>query len=209
MLTSISAKYPPMQNKEGLKCIPENVSAAQCQKCGTFYPEVYHPDAYGTCRVTQCFRCGEEYSYPEARTLVRPYDYECLDEMVTLSRTWYHATSNHEWDSDIKNLDRVLLVHLGSKASAMTRAMDYRRFTDTKVHLFAVNLTDQSTLYPHFVEDRNEWPDYMDELSHWKIPEKKGSNTFRYVNDYEHPGAVSLLASVQAFEVVGRKKLWG
>lgn len=134
--------------------------------------------------------CGHSMEAEDTRlTILERYQHmmslkKCYEEPY-----WYHATTTVDWPRG------RFLAHIGSKESALDRArcMKYDR-------LYRLEIDISAEWSPHIVADDNFWP---------TDPERKNDretelfrDVTRYVNRYEIPGSVSLLADTLYLKVV-------
>lgn len=161
-------------------------------------------------RPVECHRCG-------ARTYS---DDSCLDptpELLAevtapgyLDRTWYHATQKRNWAREVRSAeDGQLIVHAGSKLSALARA-DYLREEgyDGPVYIHSFRLRSSRWICTTLLDDMAErWQEDLRDPRNMDVCPVRGRRdpySFRtlgnggylgalYYNRYELPGDISIL----------------
>lgn len=118
-----------------------------------------------------------------------------LDRDQVNATTWYHVTNSAQWHQRV--LDAGIHVHLGTYESAMARCSDVEDVYP-EVYLFEIRLLN-AELDPRIYRDVPF--DQQHPLPHTRY------DGYRYLNEYEHPGSISLFIHADAFEVLGVEKL--
>lgn len=188
---------PPLQDKRELIKAPPGVSTCQCQSCGEFYPETLNPDGYGKSRSATCAHCGVFYEYPDSRVIVRPDSWSLLDEDIVKQATWFHATTRKGWMHALESDSRgIPLVHLGTCEASQDIVDYHKRNRADEIFLYSLRLREGASVSPDFLVDENSWDDYVDDGS-WADRD----TVYRYVNDAESPGSISLFVPAGTFTV--------
>lgn len=195
---------PLLQDRSEFKLVPPGVSTNLCQGCEKFYPEVRNPDAYGSKRLTVCPHCQEDYVYPEKRVFIHPDSWNMLDANSAKDSLWFHATTLPAWGSVILQ-DRmgIPLVHLGTKQASWDIAEQHKRNYQVKdIYMYTLRLKRDIVVHDSFLQDTNQWDSYAED-NDWFCQD----TVYRYVNDFEAPGSISLLAPADTFDVVEEEKV--
>lgn len=128
---------------------------------------------------------------------------------------WFHATRKENWADAVQSpQDGQLLVHAGSKLSALSRADDLVKEISIEhgpVYIHSFLLTDPSAISPTVYDDMGEnWPVRIDEGHAMRIcpfeDEEEAADSYNswqrleagyqgapYYNRYEIPGEISLI----------------
>jgi hypothetical protein len=169
-----------------------------------------------------CKRCSHVYrNIYEFDIWVRHDAAKFLKENTVRQHTWFHATDDSDWYQNISSGGRVdrprhgegdVMVHLGMEASAYARAQQlYAEFAGYEVlipewFLYEVKLVDDAVIFPELQDDEDDFPERsVDTTSEYLEWEPNGVT--RYLNAYEQPGSISLLANPKSFTVLNRRTL--
>lgn len=114
---------------------------------------------------------------------------------------WYHYTSHEDWESFLSpDNDEARVVHLGTKEAALDR----QNHTDRAVgKLYKLRLKPEAEIADEILEDDPYNQQDAPLVSEGGV--QKGilvSGVTRYMNYYEDPGSVSLVANPRLLEVV-------
>jgi hypothetical protein len=130
------------------------------------------------------------------------------DATVLPQRNWYHATLRADWHEDAAAA--FVPVHIGSYNSALMRSRDLRDLDgwghpeDTVWTIYELTLKPEATYMEHVFEDSDSvWPDNFEDF----ILATNGRSVVRYLNNYEDPGSISLLADASVLQVVSVKQI--
>jgi hypothetical protein len=215
-----------VQQNTGFVIGTEDDSVTRCASCGIGYSDEL-AEKIGTLfnlgRTFNCRRCGHEYTdLTEFDIWVRHDAAHFFNENTVRNSSWFHATDNPVWFNDIINGgdprkegygEGDVMVHLGTADAAYARAVQRNEeFADYDIkarwYLYELKLKPDTLIHPVVEYDENEWPDnssqddeYFRELQ-W---EPKGVT--RYLNAFEQPGSISLLANAQSFTLVSCTEL--
>lgn len=132
--------------------------------------------------------------------LVRHDSKEFLNVGGCFDATWYHATDRgFQWRSKLMMPDEfgeITFAHMGTFDAAMDR---YRQtnysWLAKEFVMHEIKILDHAEFYPAVGEDRLTWEMNIP-------PHKSPPPITRYLNRYESPGSISLLADPRLFEVV-------
>lgn len=166
-----------------------------------------------------CAQCKRRITVYSAGLRVLNDSAPHMDAQKVREDLWYHTTTTAHWieqliegetaDRDFlvrmeqnPDLDTTVMVHLGTVDAALDRA-GHRTAFET-VYMYVVRLKPGVEIAQVVKEDTNDsCPNYAG------FCERDGYSTevTRYVNMYESPGSISLLANRKSFEVVDRIRL--
>lgn len=193
----------------------QGASALRCPHCKAHFRRRQEhklmTEYWGTCKV-----CGKEVDTDTTELSILPDYQKFLVKRNLFNRVWYHATDKEDWEDGIRKASTLIyypmqkkymerpdehrmFVHLGSKETAARRSKDLNGLP----FLYKVMLLPTANVSPTMFADNNRWP-------YWLGERVAGGQTFtevnRYVNRYEVPGSVSLLAAYGSYRVVERVK---
>lgn len=175
------------------------LSALACNFCGEHFSKDQEFIAMSSYNAT-CRYCLENCEASEMLLTILPGYQKYLKISAVKDEEWYHATWRDDWMGDLEGFhqykNKIPMVHIGSKESALDRAdaAGYDR-------MYSMRLKPGAKISRYVVEDDNLWPVYLDEID--TTFEKGYSNVTRYINRYEVPGSISLLADYSQLEITG------
>jgi len=122
-----------------------------------------------------------------------------LSEDYTKNSLWYHATSVENWEQHTL-AKSGFLMHAGSRETAIQRAI---QISPRPTKLYTLRLKPCARVDKNIFDDAECFPDSADDLEGvWD-----GSTVARYVNAYEIPGSISIVAPTDLFYIVHEKDL--
>lgn len=154
--------------------------------------------------------CGAKWQPKEMIVKVIEDSLSFFDDNHTRETIWFHASRKENWLEEVLSTYDTPVVHLGTRETALARVEDYR-YADKVLDiensdewfLYEVRLKD-GMLSPRVWEDEDTaFPYTVDEL----IDSKMSSDFVRYVNRYETPGAISLLANPECVTVIRKTSI--
>lgn len=165
-----------------------------------------------------CHSCGNPaYAVSDYETCILADSIPFLDKGVTKSQSWFHATTVPNWHEKVTNLsedlypedlhhdgrDETLLVHLGTMESAWKRFKDlytdYSWEESQQWTLYEVEIAADAVIADDVVADADDdAPTRAYECSE----NYQADGVTRYLNSYEIPGSISLLANTHSFRIV-------
>lgn len=142
-----------------------------------------------------CSECGAYVDSYTALIIVLPHYGHLADNPLTAREThWYHVSVVPPESMDF---DSNKIMHVGQ----MDTIMDYKKnkhFSSNDHYIYELKLKDDAIISETLLSDMNSWNDVEKELTH-----NDDVDAFAYINRYELPGSVSLIASRSIFELVG------
>ena len=131
-----------------------------------------------------------------------------FDSAFVKEQSWFHATAREDWLPSLQDMEDAPLAHLGTLESAITRGRDLRedkhRQYGSEWYLYEVKLVPQAYIEKNVYNDDNQkFPYYTSDLE----SNRYGNGVIRYVNSYEDPGSVSLIADPQKIVLVKATKV--
>lgn len=142
-----------------------------------------------------CRSCGKkELDLYTVKVLVLPSCERFFIDEAVFKTQWHHSTHLKNWHTAVLTSPDKPTVHLGTHAAAEARARDNKDRPIWEIrYRFVVKINKDATIDPEVHEDMDEWYESW-ELYPYDIT--------RYVNRFETPGSVSLLANPNVLTVV-------
>lgn len=177
-----------------------SMSQYYCFACNTRLPK---SDKHAKAQwMVKCPNCKRECFDSLVGTTLLESSEKFFHEEAVREAVWYHYTENDEWESylDPKNPESKLM-HFGTKQAAMERKLHTGKGGGK---LYEIRLKPEAKIAPKVLEDDPFNDDGAPLLS---TPQKDSrgllmSGVTRYVNFYEEPGSMSLMANPKTFDVV-------
>jgi hypothetical protein len=147
------------------------------------------------CRQVRPFHIGS------LDVAIRPDSYAlAIDPAASLNNVWYHGTGSVNWLDDVfRNVratrgvhsENPVLVHVGTLQAAQERnGITQERHGRTHgAYLYKVTCRKGTIIEDRIANDITEFPRTVEEIS-----QSTTANVVRYINRWESPGSVSLLA---------------
>lgn len=205
----------------------DNLHTLRCLWCGTNVarhpggPLVYLHD-------TKCV-CGQPITDYSLIVRIQKDSAKYLDAVTAGNAIWYHTTLAEDWMEQLETGEaeyaelfdipdpRLVsaMVHLGDHSSALDRAIDLSRDILSNYDPKDLTIAPGFFLYavrilPETEIDENVQPDENEDAPCFNVDcEQMGysSGVTRYVNMYESPGSISLLANRRRIEIVSKERL--
>ena len=213
-----SASAPRSKYHHMLQEIPDLDAQALdfiCLECGTELSWWQWFESRNYNRGVLC-DCGELIPPGGFKRRLPRHQQLAVEEPGYFDRRWYHATRTEDWAEIIQDAeDGELLVHAGSKLSALSRADDMSRTSlnsSRPMFLYSFRLTAPDRISTTVYDDMmDEWPTRLGEgTSLWECAlENDGADGLNsgfsfshlddiipgapYYNRYELPGEISLI----------------
>lgn len=190
---------------QGWNIATNNTSGWFCKNCG--YSLSWDETKHIGRSLTKCHICGDALMLPNMGLKVLEEDIRLFDIQNVYNTVWYHASKKENWLDNIISLQDPPVVHLGSRETALSRLNDYEYSnslvksydTGDKWFLYSVKINSDSYVSNRVWEDADkDFPRTVDEL----LMSKYVFDIIRYVNFWERPGSISLLANPLKIQVV-------
>jgi hypothetical protein len=134
---------------------------------------------------------GYLFGLEDADIAVLPGSAKFFDTDAVRPATWYHATYMENWMGTVLTNDHCYLpiLHIGTRQSALDRAK-HQGYS----YLYSIKVDEDATINPTVVDDATDgWDEYAEDYQY---------GITRYVNRWESPGSISLLANPLAITVI-------
>ncbi len=182
------------------------VTGKRCRKCGESFSIKFlkKVDQLKPGQSVSC-KCGHVLTWDNA--VEAPYvvdinrkDYGLVvnaDEV--LSRPWFHSTSNPNWWKDVNAPEnKGLFVHTGSRDAAedrLSHVLEWSNDPNEEMYIFELEIRPGTKVQDDVMWDENRWPDTVKDNKSSTVTPIAPQGVTRYVNQWENPGEVSLIAS--------------
>jgi len=188
-----------------------------CTECLKFLPR----GALSGSRASSvdCPHCGEKVQAVYAGVGIESNSWKYLYSDNVRKTRWFHTSTYPNWDEAMANAseENAPLVHLGTREAAMDRSIDIK---EHPYGTHAANFGEPSYIYEIELDEDVEVSDYLlEDDGYTNAPQTTadaGNEKFnkyspkgvtRYLNYYENPGSISLLANPKRFKVVNKQQL--
>ena len=110
---------------------------------------------------------------------------------------WYHASTNPNWHEDVQNQEIAPVIHAGTHLAAWMRMknMDSQK----PVYLYLIRIKDEAEVSELLYDDQDDSADKSTPNHPTNVEETKNgfetNKIMRYVNWWEEPGSVSIMAT--------------
>lgn len=171
-------------------------------------------------RPFACVKCGHvHHDVTEFKIWVRENSAKFLNLDTVRNSFWYHGTHARHWyESLIAGGDPFhhsygigeIMVHIGTQPAAEERIRHRQEFNAYRNPLgfedwcvFTLRIKDNAPIHPVLQKDFDWFPETNNEtLGDFDEFDWEPRGVTRYLNAFENPGSISLLANINALEVV-------
>jgi hypothetical protein len=204
-----SIKWNDPARKRVLHVAPIDTSPYSCKTCGTYASKAQEAALGKDMHESfTCLGCGRELWLAAMALDLRGSEAKLLSEVAVRNARWYHISPREDWDEGTKV--QQVMTHLGSKEAALDRLRQVMRapIAPATYYLYEVALKLEAPVLPELVVDQlGSWPEQSNETGHGKHWYLQAGGVSRYMNQYEEPGTISLLADPESYEVVNRLEI--
>ena len=198
------ADWSPFADESDVRLAPDGLSGKWCGACGAYLTslalsEVSEHD------MLDCPNCESELLVNELPVDFCEDQVRFLNDSEVLSSHWFHISERANWDAGTK-ADGVV-THLGSKHAAMERMAQLiaQKGTNGKqFYLHEIVLDQAVQVKPGIWNDQVGWPEEVGKIREdvdGGVGVRKGE-VLRYMNFYEGPGTVSIMADPNAYTLL-------
>jgi len=194
-----------------VKVAPEGISGVYCHSCGKYLPNDFTEKILnGSSRdKNRCPHCKAITTIETAGVDIRASEAKYLQESEVRKASWFHVTTNPNWHSGMssKNGGETPLVHIGSREAALDRMRDMRKWQNdgSQWYLYELKVNPESTVNNGVFEDENDFCPSTVQAA--RNSDYDGSGVNRYLNVFEGPGTISLVANPRALRQVARVEI--
>lgn len=219
--SDISSFYQLMA--EEIEDLSANAFDALCSKCQAPLSWGQWINGNDYRKDTSCHSCGQRiFSTGSYEWPMPAQQHQAVESPGYFNRRWYHATRRQNWAEVARDAAHgKLLVHAGSKLSALSRADLFLRERNVPtarpitLYSFELSSTDDfsTTIYDDMGDD---WPDRLGDGFDMRICQSTATNDeeptqystmgdgvlgIPYYNRYEVPGEISILFSAPLIDL--------
>lgn len=178
--------------------VREPSSYFSCPKCGTVVIETQVTDVLGEKKVS-CQECGEKFGILTACMLLRNEFNDLADNPESaLGMVWYHVSEKDPSEMDFES-DREM--HVGQMDSVNHYVSSHPRFDGKSRYLYTLQFYPDVVLYDKIIDDENDWV-WVEHLFRGMSVSDLDVDGFVYLNRFEAPGSLSIIARRCAFDMI-------
>lgn len=181
-----------------IQLAPEGFSGLYCLNCRTYLTHEEKDTLTNNSEGMQCPKCRTQIYLELMGVDIEASEAPLLTDEVVRRRSWFHVTSNPNWmDKVLETGDEdeqdQILVHVGSKQATVDRLRDLAKYSKGTYYLYELKIADDARIAPSlFTDDEDACPGKVRDV---KKSGYEARGVTRYVNAYEAPGTISLLAN--------------
>jgi hypothetical protein len=191
-----------VSNISNWKTAPEHKSGLFCVECKYALNEIEAYEIHRTLHT--CPQCENVFAADTMGVRLRADNVQYFTDDIVKQTSWLHASTRKNWMQNLLDHPNQPLLHMGSLQSALSRARDKRDSTAEGQSgdwvVYELQLIGDVEVEKNLVYDLEEYaPSTVKQL---KQQGYKANTILRYVNFYEHPGSISLIANPNKVRVV-------
>lgn len=206
---------------QGLFCIIEVMDFTHA----TFIePDVADPASYFVCpqcgsvasrelellildeKFVTCPICGEGFGILSAQMMLRhAYSGLAKNPESAVDMLWFHVSEKSPEEMDFES-DREM--HVGQMESVEHYVSTHPRFEGKNRYLYSLQFHSDAVLYARVIDDENDWV-WAEHLFRGMSVSDLDVDGFVYLNRFEAPGSLSVVARRCAFDVLEVTRLEG
>jgi hypothetical protein len=189
-----------------LHVAPEGYSGKFCD-CGTYFKQDDFENASRWGELP-CPSCGKLNMENGMLSDLCSSELKYLDDETVRTAHWFHVTERADWAEGTKA--EGIITHLGSREAAhhrLAHIVSNGEAESEQFYVYEVRLKPQAPIAGGLLKDQGTmWPEDTTEIgmADSKYPYLQHGGVARYLNEYEGPGTVSLVADPDSYEIVGR-----
>jgi hypothetical protein len=233
-------EFQAIKTDEPMRIAPRGYTAARCGSCDAYLPEGYWEAAQPNyeAAIARYDRFAVPCPNPECRDKLIPTDCQVdvaasdakywTDDIAVRRDHWFHVTTKENWLEGAATggpEGEAILVHVGSRASALDRMRDLMHAAQMRqiaheqeiptFYLYEVEVDAAAPISPHVMEDAIEgWPttelveDPETQTNPYDRADAQIKQAYqldgitRYLNACEAPGTISLMANAKRLRQV-------
>lgn len=200
------------KNQTSIRIAEKNELPVRCKRCSKPLTQDTYDAVNNTDNLHADAKCSYCYSGMNWNGIEPPYivdiAYEdaqnfIADKEQVKEYSWYHVTTKKEWQQEAS--DAGVYVHLGTKQAALDRlsVINKTKYGESTYYMHEVKFNTKVAVANNVLSDDNEWPNELDDKD---IP-MDSKQIHRYINIWEEPGSVSLIANPNLFTVISSEKM--
>lgn len=146
-----------------------------------------------------CAACGVKFDILTASMLLRPEFYGLSNNVHSaLGMLWYHVSEKDPNEMDFES-DREM--HVGQMDSVNHYVSSHPRFDGKSRYLYTLQFYPDVVLYDKIIDDENDWV-WVEHLFRGMSASDLDVDGFVYLNRFEAPGSLSIVARRCAFDMI-------
>lgn len=188
-----------------LRVAPEGYSGKWCTACGAYLTLAAAAEVDEQDRL-DCPNCEEELRLNSLPTDLRADQLRFTSAAAVRKAHWFHVSERENWDGATKAAGVV--THLGSREAALERMAQLvlQGAAGKQFYLHEVTLSSKTRVKAGIWHDQVHWPEEVgsfgnDGTGRGELGVGEGQ-VQRYMNQYEGPGTVSLLADPGTYTLI-------
>lgn len=185
-------------------------AGAVCETCNKYLTRKSLEETYDGDKST-CPHCNRQTYVGVGGPRLIKQALANLDSATTKRTVWYHTTSDPNWYESISKEEDAPVVHAGTMFAAWMRAKvkSYESGSQS-FYIYEVHLKDSSEVSDLLYNDEDDYEN--DTPRHPRKTSETGdgfetNKVMRYVNWWEEPGSVSIMANASLFTVKNKRKM--
>lgn len=195
--------------KDKAQVAPDGLQGVYCRKCSKYFDagtvDKLLVASSSSKNKPRCPTCNEITLLEDAGVDVRFKDAHLLMDENVRKASWFHVTTNDDWLEDMSTLENgTPLLHIGSKEAAMDRLRDLMKWQNdgSTWYLYELKIKPEASISEGLFNDEND--DCPSSEAAARKTNYDGTGVNRYLNTYEAPGTISLVANPHALREVQR-----
>lgn len=178
--------------------VEEPSSYFSCPRCSTVINESQVTDVLDEKKIS-CQGCGEKFDILTASMLLRNEFIDLADNpKLALDMVWYHVSEKEPSEMDFES-DREM--HVGQMGSVNHYVSLHPRFDGKSRYLYTLQFYPDVILYDKIIDDENNWI-WTEHLFRGMSTSDLDVDGFVYLNRFEAPGSLSIVARRCAFDMI-------
>lgn len=184
---------------------PDGLHGVYCRNCSKYFEPEFVEKILKASKPSKCPNCNHAATLEDNGVDVRFKDSHLLEEHNVRKASWFHVTTNDDWLEDMSNIENhTPLLHIGSKEAAMDRLRDLMKWQNdgSTWYLYELKIKPEASVNSGLFDDENE--DCPSSEVEARKTNYDGNGVNLYLNTYEAPGTISLVANPHALREVQR-----
>lgn len=146
-----------------------------------------------------CSQCGQRFHILTA-AMVLQHEFEGMfhSPKSAVDRLWYHVSVKSFDEMDFVS-DREM--HVGQMGSIEQYVSEHPRFEGEDTYLYTLQFRPGALLYGKVIDDRDDWV-WAEHLFRGMSDDALDVDGFVYLNRFEDPGSLSVVARRRVFDVL-------
>lgn len=203
--TTISLRDLDNSHDAEVQVAPDGLHGVYCRNCSKYFEPEHVEKLLKASKPSKCPSCSHAATLEDSGVDIRAKDSYLLKEENVRAASWFHVTTNDDWLEDMSNIENhTPLLHIGSKEAAMDRLRDLMKWQDdgSTWYLYELKIKPEASVNSGLFDDEN------DDCPSSELEARKtnydGAGVNLYLNTYEAPGTISLVANPHTLREVQR-----